>query len=137
MRFQFALAYHGRAVPLSWRVYAAHGLPAGTSWHDLFQQLLAETQAVLPPGRRVLVVLDRGFVSPRVWDAVRAQDWHPVLRMHIEASYRDDKSQGWQWEQSRITNLGPGGVRPGHYASRKWLPAMCRVPPKLLPSSSM
>ena len=181
VRLQVSLAYHGRAVPLSWRVYAARGLPAGTSWHDLFQHLLAETQAVLPPNRQVLVLLDRGFVSPRVWDAVRAQGWHPVLRaqrtvrvrtaaghvqavgdllqerpglaiaigavfkkggwraatvtavrrdgmaeawlllsdlppgpqraveyavrMHIEASFRDDKSQGWQWEQSRITNL--------------------------------
>lgn len=181
VRLQVSLAYHGRAVPLSWRVYAARGLPAGTTWHDLFQQLLAETAAVLPPNRQVLVVLDRGFVSPRVWDAVRAQGWHPVLRaqrtvrvrtadgtvqavgdllggepglatavgavfkkggwreatvtavrrdgmveawlllsdlppgpqraveyavrMHIEASFRDDKSQGWQWEQSRITNL--------------------------------
>lgn len=181
VRLQVSLAYHGRAVPLSWRVYAARGLPAGTTWHDLFQQLLAETAAVLPPNRQVLVVLDRGFVSPRVWDAVRAQGWHPVLRaqrtvrlrtagghiqavgdllgatpglvtasgavfkkggwrtatvtavrragmgeawlllsdlppgpqrtleyavrMHIEQSFRDDKSQGWQWEQSRITNL--------------------------------
>ena len=80
VRLQVSLADHGRAVPLSWRVYATRGLPVGTSWHDLFQHLLAETQAVLPPNRQVLVLLDRGFVSPRVWDAVRAQGWHPVLR---------------------------------------------------------
>ena len=181
VRLQVSLAYHGRTVPLSWWVYSARGCGPTGVWLARFQQVLAEAHAVLPPARRVLVVLDRGFVSPNVWDVVRAQGWHPVLRaqravrlrtadgtvqavgdllgddpglvavrgavfkkggwreatvtavrrdgmveawlllsdlppgpqraleyavrMHIEASFRDDKSQGWQWEQSRITNL--------------------------------
>ena len=28
-----------------------------------------------------------------------------AVRLPIEASFRDDKSQGWRWEQRRITNL--------------------------------
>lgn len=41
VRLQVSLAYHGRAVSLSWRVYAARGLPAGTTWHWL-RQVLAQ-----------------------------------------------------------------------------------------------
>src|SRR5581483_1940122 len=28
-----------------------------------------------------------------------------AVRMHIEESFRDEKGQGWQWEQSRIRDL--------------------------------
>ena len=181
IRLQVSLAYHGRCVPLSWAVYPASGVPTGTTWLTLFTDALAAAQAVLPAGRPVVVVLDRGFTSPAVWDAVCAQGWHPVLRalrtvhlrtiqgteqelgtllgdepglvalaggvfkkagwrpatvtairqdgmaeswlllsdlpaglarateyairMHIEQSFRDEKGHGWQWEQSRITDL--------------------------------
>lgn len=181
VRLEAALAYHGRTVPLSWRLYPATGIVAPTTWMDLFQEMLAEARAVLPPSQAVLVLLDRGFVSPTVWDAVRAYGWHPVLRalrtvrlrtadgtvqavgdllgdapglvalvgevfkkggwrdatvtalrrdglqeawlllsdrppgeqraleyavrMHIEESFRDDKGQGWQWEQSRVRDV--------------------------------
>jgi Transposase DDE domain len=180
IRLQVSLAYHGRTVPLSWAVYPARGVPADTTWWALFEAALDAAQAVLPPGRVVLVLFDRGFTSPAVWDAVVARGWHPVLRalrtvrlrtadgteralgdllgtapglvtevgqvfkkggwraatvtairrdgmaeswlllsdlpageqraleyavrMHIEQSFRDDKGQGWQWEQSRITD---------------------------------
>ena len=186
VRLQVSLAYHGRAVPLSWRLYPARGIPAPDDFHTLFTAVLAAAQALLPPARPVVALLDRGFTSPALWDAVRVQGWHPVLRvqrsvrlrtaptatpaatstapvavgtllgadpgvvtlagevfkkggwrpatvtalrrdgqpaawllvsdlpagvqrateyalrMHIEESFRDDKSGGWQWEQSRV-----------------------------------
>lgn len=179
VRLQASLAYHGRAVPLSWAVYPAAGVPAETSWRALFAAVLDGAAAVLPLGVPVLVLLDRGFTSPAVWDAVVGRGWHPVLRaqrtvrlrtadgseravgdllgdapglvalagqvfkkggwraatvtavrrdgmaecwllladlpageqraleyavrMHIEQGFRDDKRQGGQWEQSRVT----------------------------------
>lgn len=178
IRLEAALAYHGRTLALSWAVYPATGIPAGESWQRLFACLLDEAALVLPPGRQVVVLLDRGFCSPQLWDALIARGGHPVLRaqrtvrlrtavsgecalgellgaggglvtlagqvfkkggwrsasvtairrdgqeeawlllsdlpadleraceyavrMHIEQSFRDDKRQGWQWEQSRI-----------------------------------
>ena len=72
------------------------------AWHDRFQQLLAETAAVLPPNRQVLVVLDRGFVSPRGWAAVRAQ--------------------GGPWEQRRITNRDRASrLRPVLHLATVWV----------------
>jgi Transposase DDE domain len=179
-RLEVALAYHGRTVPLGWAVYPASGIPAGRTWQALFERALDDAAAVLPPGRTVVLLLDRGFVSPAIWDAVRARGWHPVLRaqrsvrlgtpdgverpvgellgadvglvglvgqvfkkgrwraasvtalrrdgmaeawllvsdlppgqqraleyavrMHIEEGFRDDKSAGWQWAQSRVSD---------------------------------
>jgi len=179
-RLQLSVAYHGRALPVAWVVYPSSGVPAGSDWKTLFHELLRTAALALPPPVPVLVLLDRGFVSPALWDAVRAHGWHPVLRatrqvrlrtpdgqvqavgavlgaqpglatlagtvfkkggwrpasvtavrrdghpeawlllsdlpaaeqrvleyavrMHIEESFRDDKSRGWQWEQSRITD---------------------------------
>ena len=80
VRLEVALAYHGRAVPLAWAVYPAGGIPAPATWPGLFERVLDEAAAVLPPGRAVLLLLDRGFVSPAVWDAALARGWHPVLR---------------------------------------------------------
>ena len=178
VRLEVGLAYHGRRVPLAWAVYPARGIPAGQAWQALFERALDQARAALPPGRAVLLLLDRGFVSPAVWDAVLARGWHPVLRaqrgvrlrtpdgaerpvgellgeepglaalagevfkkggwraasvtalradgmreawlllsdlppgeqraleyaarMQIEEGFRDDKSAGWQWEQSRL-----------------------------------
>jgi hypothetical protein len=80
VRLEVALAYHGRAVPLAWAVYPADGIPAGQCWQGLFERVLDRAAAVLPPGRAALLLLDRGFVSPGVWDAALARGWHPVLR---------------------------------------------------------
>ncbi len=79
-RLEVAAAYHGRAVPLSRALWPATGIAAPATWPTLFARVLDAAQAVLPPDRPVVVLLDRGFVSPAVWDAVRARGWHPVLR---------------------------------------------------------
>lgn len=176
VRLQASVAYQGRAVPVSWACLPGQTSLSPGAWPDALDHVLTDAQAVLPPDRPVLVLLDRGFTSPAVWDAVRARGWHPVLRvqratapeqevgtllgeepglvtalgevfkkggwreatvtavrrdgqpeqwllvsdlppgeqraleyavrMHIEESFRDEKSQGWQWEQSRIRDLG-------------------------------
>jgi hypothetical protein len=80
IRLQVSLAYHGRCVPLSWAVYPASGVPTETTWQALFATALADAQALLPADRPVLVLFDRGFTSPTIWDAVLARGWHPVLR---------------------------------------------------------
>jgi hypothetical protein len=182
VRLQASVAYQGRAVPVSWACLPGQTPLAPTAWPDALDQVLRDAEAVLPSDRPVRVLLDRGFTSPAVWDAVRARGWHPVLRvqrtvrlrrdgvpeqevgillgddpgletavgqvfkkggwreatvtalrqdgqpeqwllvsdlppgeqraleyavrMHIEESFRDEKRQGWQWEQSRIRDLG-------------------------------
>jgi hypothetical protein len=79
-RLQVSLAYHGRSIPLSWELYPGAGLEEGATLAELFTKALDAAQAVLPPGKLVIVLLDRGFVSPQLWDAITQRGWHPVLR---------------------------------------------------------
>jgi hypothetical protein len=108
IRLQVSLAYHGRGVPLSWAVYPASGVPAGTTWLTLFTAALSAAQAVLPRGRRVVVVLDRGFTSPAVWDAVRAHGWHPLLRALRTVHLRT--AEGHEQELGTLLGDDPGLV---------------------------
>lgn len=108
IRLQVSLAYHGRCVPLSWAVYPASGVPADTTWLTLFTAALTAAQALLPRGRRVVVVLDRGFTSPAVWDAVCAHGWHAVLRALRTVHLRT--AQGTEQELGTLLGDAPGLV---------------------------
>lgn len=108
VRLEVALAYHGRTVPLAWAIYPAAGLPDGQTWQELLERLLDRAAALLPPGRTVLLLLDRGFVSPAVWDAALARGWHPVLR--AQRSVRLQTADGAERPVGELLGAEPGLV---------------------------
>lgn len=107
-RMELGLAYHGRTLPLSWAVSPGRGVPTETTWERLFVGLLDQAQALPPPGRSVGVLLDRGFVSPRLWDAIRARGWHLVLRATRTVRLRSDDGQ--EVALGDLLGAGPGLV---------------------------
>lgn len=80
-----SVLYRGSAIPVAWHVTAANRPGA---WLGPILGLLAALAPGVPPGRLVLVLADRGLWSPRLWDALRAHGWHPLLRVRQEATFR-------------------------------------------------
>lgn len=73
-----SVLYRGNAIPVAW-----HILPANQKgpWLAPFLRLLEQLQPALPQEMQVLVLADRGLWSPRLWEGILAQGWHPLLRV--------------------------------------------------------
>jgi hypothetical protein len=74
------LVWHGRVLPVAWRV-----VPQQEAWPEPLAPLLAamlrEVAAALPPGVQPTLLADRGLVGPGLIDATRCAGWHLVLRL--------------------------------------------------------
>jgi hypothetical protein len=79
-----SVAYRGTALPVAWALAPANTpAPWGASTRDLLRRLAP----AIPPDRLVLVLSDRGFWSPALWQTIRALGWHPLLRVRSEAVF--------------------------------------------------
>jgi hypothetical protein len=69
----------GCAIPVAWRM-----LPGNRPgpWLDPLLALMARLRAGVPPGRRVVVLTDRGLWSPRLWAGLCEMGFTPLMRVH-------------------------------------------------------
>lgn len=98
-----SVLYRGCAIPVGWHVTAANRPGA---WLEPLLAVLRALAPGVPPGMLVLVLADRGLWSPRLWEALRALGWHPLLRVRQEATFQPHGGQ-----RVRAASLLPG---PGH-----------------------
>jgi hypothetical protein len=80
-----SVLYRGCAIPVAWQVLPANQVGA---WMPSLLDLLTRLRPAVPPDWTVLVLSDRGLWSPRLWDALRAQGWHPLLRVQRRVTFR-------------------------------------------------
>lgn len=107
-----SVLYRGVALPVAWAV-----LPGNTPgpWMEELLGLLRQLAPAVPARMRVLVLADRGLWSPRLWQAIRALGWHPLLRIQNTTTFTPTAGA-----------RGPVGalVRPGQaWTGRGWLGA--------------
>jgi hypothetical protein len=80
-----SVLYRGCAIPVGW-----HILPANQpgAWMEPILALIARLAPAVPTSMTVLVMADRGLYSPRLWDALLAQGWHPLLRIQRHYTFQ-------------------------------------------------
>lgn len=79
-----SVLYRGSAIPVAWVVLPNKG--TGT-WLPHLERLLATLAPAVPATMTVLVMTDRGLWSPRLWRAIRANGWHPLMRIRPDATF--------------------------------------------------
>ena len=72
-----SVVYRGCAIPVAWRIHRA---TQRGSWMDPTVELLKELAPAVPRDMTVIVLCDRGISSPKLWQQIRAQGWHPYMR---------------------------------------------------------
>ena len=72
-----SVVYRGCAIPVAWRILQANQRGA---WMDPIVELLRELAPAVPREMTVIVLCDRGISSPKLWQQIRAQGWHPYMR---------------------------------------------------------
>ena len=72
-----SVVYRGCAIPVAWRILRANQRGA---WMDPIVELLQALAPAVPREMTVVVLCDRGLASPKLWNQIRAQGWHPYMR---------------------------------------------------------
>ncbi|MHB8574329.1 MAG: transposase [Dehalococcoidia bacterium] len=73
-----SVLYRSRAIPVAWHILPGNQ-PGG--FIAPLVALLQALQAGVPRGKRVVVLTDRGLWSPTLYRQIKAQRWHPVMRV--------------------------------------------------------
>jgi hypothetical protein len=113
-----SVLYRGSAIPMAWVVMPHRGKGA---WLPHLERLLALLAPAIPAAMTVLVMTDRGLWSPRLWRAIRANGWHPLMRIRPDATFAP---VGQRRQQARELIPGAGwcwvgaGVAYKHRATR-------------------
>ena len=82
--------YRSCAIPLAWRIHRA---TQKGSWMDPIVELLQELAPAVPAEMTIIVLCDRGISSPKLWQQIRAQGWHPYMRYRNNITFCADGGQ--------------------------------------------
>lgn len=109
-----SVLYRGNAIPVAW-----HILPANEpgQWMAPILVLLDRLAPAVPSTMTVLVLADRGLYSPRLWDAIVAQGWHPLLRIRRHYTFRP--TNGPRRRVDHWAREGTAWIGQGYLAERK------------------
>ena len=82
-----SVLYRSCAIPVAWRI--RHATQKG-SWMDPTVELLRELAPAVPEAMTVIVLCDRGIASPKLWQQILAQGWHPGMRYRNNITFCAD-----------------------------------------------
>jgi hypothetical protein len=89
-----SVLYGGIGIPVAWKVLAG-GQPE--AWHPHWCQLLGRLKGAVAADWQVVVLSDRGLESPRLFAAIVALGWHPLMRVKGGGKFRPQGWRGWYW----------------------------------------
>jgi len=98
-----SVVVRGAGIPVAWKVL--HG-GVKEPWNPHWQSLLRRLKEAVPDGWAVLVLSDRGLESPWLFEVIKAQGWHPLMRVKKGGKFRP---KGW----GRFHGLGDLARRVG------------------------
>jgi hypothetical protein len=75
----------GCAIPVAWKVVRATTKGA---WRPHWEDLLTDLRDAVPADWTVLVLADRGLYARWLYQAIKANGWHPYLRINRQGQYR-------------------------------------------------
>lgn len=120
-----SVLYRGSAIPVAWVVLPHRGKGL---WLPHLERLLGLLGPAVPPPMRVLVMSDRGLWSPRLWRSIKANGWHPLMRIRPDATFAPT---GQRRQSARALVAGPGqawtGAGVAYKDPAKQLPATLLV----------
>jgi len=99
-----SVLYGGIGIPVAWKILTGNQPEA---WHPHWCQLLKSLQAAVPADWQVVVLSDRGLESSRLFAAIQALHWHPLMRVKGAGKFRPQGWHGWHAMQALLRQ--PGG----------------------------
>lgn len=84
-----SVVVRGNAIPVAWKVlYGGMKDP----WNPHWEALLRHLKGAVPADWTVIVLSDRGLESSRLFQVIKDQGWHPLMRVKKSGKFRP---KGW------------------------------------------
>jgi hypothetical protein len=84
--------YGGIGIPVAWKILTGNRPDA---WHPHWCALLGHLQGAVPADWQVVVLSDRGLESARLFEAITALGWHPLMRAKGGGKFRPEGWHRW------------------------------------------
>ena len=81
---RMSVLYRGTALPVAWVIVPANQPGA---WEPHWERMLRWARSALPLDQEVLTLADQGVWSPRLWHAIRSQQFHPIMRVRPTSTF--------------------------------------------------
>jgi hypothetical protein len=119
-----SVLYGGIGIPVAWKI-----LPANEkeSWHDHWCLLLHGLQPALGADWTVVVLSDRGLESARLFRAVVACGWHPLMRAKAGGKFRPLGWVRWYPLGQFVPTVGGRFTAPGLAYKTSAAPLACTL----------
>lgn len=98
-----SVLYGGIGIPVAWKILPANQKEA---WHPHWCALLELLRPAVPRGWAVVVLSDRGLESPRLFQAIVAVDWHPLMRVKAGGKFQPAGWVGWYRFDHLVPQVG-------------------------------
>lgn len=117
-----SVVFRGSALPVAWKLLRANEEGA---WMPHCRALLGHFSGIVPETMPVLVLCDRGLQSQDLFQAIKAQRWHPMIRLTRLGTWCPAGSTTWY----RLSTLlvGPGRYYVGRGHLFKTKPLKCTL----------
>ncbi len=89
-----SVVYGGVGIPVAWKVLIGNRPEA---WHPHWRVLLERLHHAVDGDWQVVVLSDRGLESARLFRAIQALHWHPLMRVKGGGKFRPQGWHGWHW----------------------------------------
>ena len=94
----------GCGIRVAWTMLQGH---TPGEWRPHWERMLAQLRDVVPAEWTVLVMADRGLYAPWLFEAIRANGWHPLLRVKKNVTFRAEGEECFGSMGQRVKK--PGG----------------------------
>lgn len=104
-----SLLFRGSALPVAWHLLAGN---APESWNPHWKRLLHLLTPALPPGKRPLLLADRGLWSPSLFAEARAAGFLTLFRVQNNLRFAPQGQRGL-WARSLVPAPGCAWIGRG------------------------
>ncbi len=80
-----SVVYRGCGIPVAWVLLSG---TAEADWQPQWESLFTLTRGAIPAHWTVIVLADRGLYARWLYQAIRANGWHPFLRIKQGCTFR-------------------------------------------------
>src|SRR5262249_32818638 len=98
-----SVLFGGIGLPVAWKILPGNQKGA---WHPHWCDLLKRLDRALGDSWQVVVLSDRGLESARLFAAIVAQHWHPLMRAKGYGKFRPDGWTHWYALESFAPRVG-------------------------------
>jgi hypothetical protein len=105
-----SVLYRNTAIPVAWVLLPENEKEA---WNPHWLRLLERLKGAVPEDWETFVLCDRGLWSPALYDAIRANHWHPGTRVQNDLVFCPEGLKGKHYAKEFVPKPGTAWIGRG------------------------